>query len=349
MTDDAAEVLFAVQRGVGCVTLNRPRVLNTLTYGMVQALDRQLRLWADDPEVREVLIEGAGARAFCAGGDIRTLHGEGRTSDDGKDLPARFFRDEFRLNRLIRRYPKPYAALLDGITMGGGVGVSVHGAVRIATPRTDFAMPETGIGYFPDVGGGYFLAHCRGETGHYLALTGARIRAADACHIGAVTHYLDDDGTAAFRARIGEAPISVLLDELAVDPGPAPLAELEEVIDRCFAGEDIESVAAALAGDGSAWAAETLAVLRSKSPTSVKVTFRLLREARQRDFEADMKMEYRLAQRFMATDDFFEGVRALLIDKDGAPAWNPPRFEAVSDGVVDAFFSPLSWGELDFD
>ena len=349
MTSNAPEIRFAVERGVGRVTLDRPRALNALTLGMVQTMDARLRAWADDPDVREVLVEGAGGRAFCAGGDIRTLWDQGYTRDDGTDYPARFFRDEFRLNRLVKRYPKPYVALLDGITMGGGVGLSVHGALRVATPRTDFAMPETGIGYFPDVGGGWFLAHCEGRIGEYLALTGARIGPADALRIGAATHWLDDEALADFGDRLGSAPARDLLDALARDPGPPPLAAHAATIDRCFSGARVEAVVAALAADGSAWAEKTLATLRRKSPTSVKVTFRQLREARGLDFEANMAMEYRIAQRFMAAADFFEGVRALLVDKDGAPAWNPARIEDVDDETVAAFFAPLSWGALDFD
>ena len=350
MTGETPGIRFRAARGVGRVLLDRPRALNALTLGMVRAMDAQLRAWANDPDVREVLVEGAGERAFCAGGDIRALYDRGFTSDDGTDLPAVFFRDEFRLNRLIRRYPKPYAALLDGITMGGGVGLSVHGAVRIATPRTVFAMPETGIGYFPDVGGGWFLAQC-GPEGRYLALTGARIGPADALRIGAATHYLDAAAAERFRARIGEAPLAALLAAEAAGsgPGPAPLAERASEIARCFSRPGAGAVIAALEAGGGEWAAETLANLRRKSPTSVCVTDRQLAEARGAEFEARMIVEYRVAQRFMSTPDFFEGVRALLVDKDGAPAWSPARMEDVADEAVAAFFAPLSWGELDFD
>ena len=347
MTDDAPGIRFAAARGVGRVTLDRPRALNALTLGMVRAMDERLRAWADDPDIREVLVCGAGERAFCAGGDIRTLYDQGATSDDGADYPARFFRDEFRLNRLIGRYPKPYVALLDGITMGGGVGLSVHGRCRVATPRTDFAMPETGIGYFPDVGGGYFLAQ-RGAEGRYLALTGARVGPADTLRIGAATHYLDDAAVAVFLDRLGGAPAGELLDELAGDPGAAPLAENAPAIERCFSAPGVGSVVAALEAESGAWAGKTLALLRRKSPTSVKVTDRLLARARGMTLEDDLKMEYRVAQRFMSTADFFEGVRALLVDKDGAPAWSPSRIEDVDDAAVEAFFAPLSWGELDF-
>lgn len=348
MTDDAPGIRFAAARGVGRVTLDRPRALNALTLGMVRAMDERLRAWADDPDIREVLVCGAGERAFCAGGDIRTLYDQGATSDDGADYPARFFRDEFRLNRLIGRYPKPYVALLDGITMGGGVGLSVHGRYRVATPRTDFAMPETGIGYFPDVGGGYFLAQ-RGAEGRYLALTGARIGPADTLRIGAATHYLDDEAVAVFLERIGGAPAGELLDELAGDPGAAPLAENAPAIERCFSAPGVGSAVAALEAEDGAWAGKTLSLLRRKSPTSVKVTDRLLARARGMTLEDDLKMEYRVAQRFMSTADFFEGVRALLVDKDGALAWSPSRIEDVDDAAVEAFFAPLSWGELDFE
>ncbi len=351
MTGETPEIRFRVERGVGRIVLDRPRALNALTLGMVRAMDARLRAWADDPDVREVLVEGAGERAFCAGGDIRALYDRGFTSGDGADLPAYFFREEFRLNRLIRRYPKPYAALLDGITMGGGVGLSVHGAMRAATPRTVFAMPETGIGYFPDVGGGWFLAQC-GPEGRYLALTGARIGPADALRIGAATHYLDAAAAERFQARVGEAPLAALLDAEAArgaGPGTAPLAARAADIARCFSDAGMGAVLATLEAGGGAWAAETLATLRGKSPTSVRVTDRQLAEARGAGFEARMIVEYRVAQRFMSTPDFFEGVRALLVDKDGAPAWSPARIEDVSDAAVAAFFAPLGWGELDFD
>jgi len=342
-----AEVLFDASGGVGRITLNRPRALNALTFAMVGEIAAALRAWAADEGVREVVITGAGERAFCAGGDVRTLY-DARQRGERAIFPE-FFRQEYRLNRMIRRYPKPYVAILDGITMGGGVGLAVHGAVRVATGRTAFAMPEVGIGFFPDVGGGYALAHAPGRIGLYLALSGARIAAADCLYAGLATHYVADRRLADFEAALGTAPIADLLARFAEDAGPAPLAARREAIDRGFAGPSAEAVLAALDSDGSDWAHETAASIRRMSPTSLKVAFRQLHLAAGLDFEADMVMEYRLSQRFMAGHDFYEGVRALLIDRDGAPAWRPARLEDVSEDAVAAYFAPLDDGDLDFD
>ncbi len=338
-----AEILFETRGALGLVTLNRPEVLNALTLDMIHALADRLGEWQGDERIAAVLIRGAGEKAFCAGGDIRAFYDLG---DEGAAFVAGFFRDEYRLNRLIFRYPKPYIALIDGIAMGGGVGVSVNGAYRLVTEATVFAMPETGIGMFPDVGGSYFLPRRAGETGMYLGLTGARLGAADCLHTGIAHGYI----TASAHDRLIELLASghdpaVTIQRLNQDAGEAPLAARRETIDRCFAGDSVEAIIGALEGEGGDWAAGTLDALAQKSPLSLKVAFRQLRAGRELDFESCMAMEYRLSQRIVPGREFHEGVRAAVIDKDRDPRWDPPDLAAVSDAAVEACFAPLPDGE----
>lgn len=343
------DVLFAVEGGVGRITLNRPKALNALTHAMVLEITDRLHDWASDDAVREVVITGAGERAFCAGGDVVGIAKRILAGEVGSGLSAEFFREEYRLNRIIRTYPKPYVAILDGITMGGGVGLSIHGRYRIATERTVLAMPEMAIGFFPDVGGGYVLARFPGKLGLYMALSGARARAADCLYLGAATHYLADENLAALVGAIGEAPIKELLDKHAEDPGAAPMVAQAAAIDRCFSPDSVEGILSALDAEGGEWAEKTAATLRRMAPLSLKVAQRQLERAAALDFDADMVMEYRLCQRFMADHDFAEGVRAVLIDKDNAPAWRPASLEAVSDEAIEAYFAPLGARDLTFD
>lgn len=343
------EILFEAEGGVGLVTLNRPQALNALTLAMVRALDARLRAWAGDPAVRFVVIQGAGERAFCAGGDIRALYDSGKTKAD--TLTADFYREEYRLNRLIKRYPKPYVALIDGVVMGGGVGVSVHGSHRVATERTLFAMPETGIGLFPDVGGSYFLPRCPGRVGFYLGLTGARIKATDCVYAGIATHYVRsdalDDLVDALRRDSGGAVADVIA-RFATPPGAASLERDRAAIDRCFSARTIESILGALDSDGSEWAKGARATMGEKAPICEKVTLRQLERGAALSFEDCMVMEFRLSQRAMAAHDFYEGVRAAVIDKDRAPKWRPAALADVSDADVEAWFAPLPGGDLDF-
>jgi enoyl-CoA hydratase len=343
------DVLFAVEGGVGRITLNRPKALNALTHAMVLEITDRLRDWAGDDAVREVVITGAGERAFCAGGDVVGIAKRILAGEVGTGLSAEFFREEYRLNRTIRTYPKPYVAILDGITMGGGVGLSIHGRYRVATERTVLAMPEMAIGFFPDVGGGYALARFPGESGLYMALSGARARAADCLYLGAATHYVSDGNLAALVAAIGEAPIEELLARYGEDPGSAPMAAQSAAIDRCFAPDSVEQVVSALDAEGGEWAEKTAATIRRMAPLSLKVAQRQLERAAALDFDANMVMEYRLCQRFMADHDFAEGVRAVLIDKDNAPAWRPAGLEDVSDAAIEAYFAPLGARDLTFD
>ncbi len=343
------EILFEPAGSVGLITLNRPHALNALTLNMVRALDAQLRAWAGDPDIRCVVIQGAGERAFCAGGDIRALYDSGKSKSD--TLTADFYREEYRLNRLIKRYPKPYVALIDGVVMGGGVGVSVHGSHRIATERTLFAMPETGIGLFPDVGGSYFLPRCPGRIGFYLGLTGARIKAADCLSAGIATHYVSfaelDSLIDALRKNAGNA-VTDIVARFAVPPGAASLEQNRDGIGRCFAEVSIEAIQAALEADGSEWAKGARSAMGEKSPTCEKVALRQLERGCTMSFEDCMVMEFRLSQRAMAAHDFYEGVRAAVIDKDRAPKWRPVSLAEVSDADVETWFAPLPGGDLDF-
>jgi enoyl-CoA hydratase len=339
------DILYEVADGIAVATLNRPAALNALTLAMVRDFHPVLDRWAADPAVRAVVVRGAGERAFCAGGDIRALY-DGR----GTDFTADFFREEYRLNRAIFRYPKPYIALMDGITMGGGVGVSVHARHRIVSEATVFAMPETGIGLFPDVGGAYFLPRMPGETGLYLALTGERMRAADCLYTGIGDLYVPDERHDALIAALrGGGDIAGTLDAFAGDAGAAPLADIRDAVDRCFSADSVDGVIAALESRGDDWAARTLAVMAGKSPTSQKVALRQIRTGATLEFEDCMRMEYRLSQRIMAAHDFFEGVRAVVIDKDQSPEWRPGRLTDVRDVDIDAYFAPLGGRELSFE
>jgi enoyl-CoA hydratase len=362
--NDADEILLGREGGLATLTINRPKALNALTLNNYRRIDPALRAWAADPSVHAVVVRGAGDRAFCAGGDVRAVYEAGRGISGDSDLTAVFFREEYELIRRIHLFAKPYIAIIDGITMGGGAGISVNGAYRVATERTLFAMPETGIGLFPDVGATRFLNRCPGYVGRYLGLTGARLKAADAIYCGFATHVVGHDGvnkmvaTLAGALRDAKAKRSLIIDETldgcAVDPGPAPLAVLRPAIDRCFAGGTVEvilnALAAEAAGGGahSAWAEEIQATLLAKSPTSLKITLRQLTIGRDYDLEAALALEYRLTQHVMAASDFYEGIRAMLIDRDQKPHWRPATLAEVSESMVDAYFVSIGDRELRF-
>lgn len=345
MSDD---VQFTRLGGLGRILLDRPKALNALTLDQVHAITPQLTAWAADPSVTAILIEGAGDRAFCAGGDIRALQ-EDCVNGDLAGVDS-FYRHEYRLNRQIKTYPKPYVAFLDGVTMGGGVGVSVHGWARVATERTLFAMPETGIGFFPDVGGSFFLPRCPGQTGMYLALTGARLKAADLVYVGVATHYVPSDQLDALRDALaaGTDPAAALA-AAHQDPGPAPLADKRAVIDACFGGDSVLAILAALDAHPDPWAQTTAATIRSKSPFACLVTYEQVRRGGTLSFDDCMKMELRLAMRVAPNPDFIEGVRAVIIDKDNKPVWSPARVEDVPEAAWRApFDAPPPAGELSF-
>ncbi|HEV8678151.1 MAG TPA: enoyl-CoA hydratase/isomerase family protein [Stellaceae bacterium] len=360
----SSDILFGRDGGIATVTLNRPQALNAFTLGMYRRLDPMLRQWADDPAVQAVVIRGAGERAFCAGGDVRAIYEAGRGIAGDPRLTSAFFREEYQLIRRIHRFPKPHVAIIDGITMGGGAGISVNGAWRIATERTMLAMPETGIGLFPDVGATRFLNLAPGRVGRYLALTGARLGPADTLYCGFATHFVprervpalvDALGQIAWRPGEESAQVGDLLAAFHSDPGEPPLAARRVAIDRCFAADTVEAVLEALAGEAAAgsgdaeWASETRAGLLTKSPTSLKITLRQLIVGRGFDIEAALTLEYRLTQHVMAGHDFYEGVRAALVDKDQRPRWHPPTLAEVGPAIVDGYFVPLADDELQFD
>jgi enoyl-CoA hydratase len=349
----AMDIHFDRQGALAIVTLDRPQALNALTLEMAATLDERLAAWAEDSTVAAVVIRSAGGRAFCAGGDIRALHDASKRRDP---YVRDFYRTEYRLDHRIKSYPKPYIALIDGIVMGGGVGLLVHGSHRVVSERCQFAMPETGIGFFPDVGGSWFLPRRPGQLGTYLGLTGARIGAADALYCGVATGYVASDElghvTDELARSVGKIDhghiVTALLNRMAGDPGAAPLARQRAAIDRCFAGETVEEILSRLAAEKTAWAEETIAALQRKSPTSLKVTLRQLRlGARLNDFAEAMRMEFRMALHMVAAEDFYEGVRAAVIDKDQAPRWRPPTLAEVSDATVGRYFE--STGEPDLE
>lgn len=355
------EILLNRGGGVASLTINRPQALNALGLDNYRRIAPALAEWASEPAVHAVVVRGAGGRAFCAGGDVRAIWEAGRAPGAGAEATAVFFREEYQLIHAIHRFPKPYIAIIDGITMGGGAGISVNGALRVATEHTLFAMPETGIGLFPDVGATRFLNRCPGEVGRYLGLTGARLGAADALYCGFATHFVPRDRVEPLLAALAEtlwttgsefAQAEAALAGFAADPGPPPLAGLQAAIDRSFAGETVEEILAALAaeprsdGADAGWAAATRALLLGKSPTSLKVTLRQLQIGRHFDLAEALRLEYRLIHRFMAGHDFYEGVRAVVIDKDRAPRWRPAGLADVDEAMVAAYFAPLGPREL---
>jgi enoyl-CoA hydratase len=346
------DIEFSVSGGLGRVVLNRPLVLNVLTHDMVVALDARLRLWAKDSAVKGVLIRGNGPKAFCAGGDVRKLYDEGRA---GRDYPFRFYRDEYRLNARIFHYPKPYIALVHGFVMGGGVGLSLHGRYRVASEDTLFAMPETGIGLFPDVGGTFLLSRCPGQVGMYLGLSGERLKVADMLFARlADTHvprarFDELEDKLAARDLSPPGAVDDVLARFASGAGESAMRGRRETIDRCFAGNNVEDMLRALEREGSDWGRQTAAILRAKSPTSLKITCAAIRAAAKADFDGCIRMEWRMANRVARGHDFYEGTRAVVIDKDQKPKWRPDRLEAVTPADVKAYFEPLPDGELPLD
>lgn len=342
-----AEILFSQANDFGVITLNRHDALNALTWNMVTLMRAKLIEWERSPAIKAVLVKGAGEKAFCAGGDIRWLYENARRD---VEHACGFFREEYRLNALIYHYSKPYVALIDGIVMGGGVGVSVHGDFRVAGDRTLFAMPETGIGMFTDVGGGHFLPRLHDGLGLYYALTGARAKAADCVAAGVATHYVASDQQATLEKELlnlalgahPHAAIEAVLDEFSGDPGEAHVNQIRPALKRLFGGhQTFDAFYAALTSDGHDVAGDMLRILKRMSPTSLRLTFEQLRRGRALDFDENMKMEFRLVNRVMRGHDFYEGVRALIVDKDKAPRWSPASIEGVSDADIAKYFEPL--------
>ena len=338
-------ILFERRGGVGLVTLNRPQALNALSHAMTRDLHSILRDWELDSNIAIVVVRGSGDKAFCAGGDITALYKARGTSPKHSH---QFYWDEYRLNTYIKHYSKPYVSLIDGIVMGGGVGVSVHGSHRVVTQNVIFAMPETGIGLFPDVGATYFLTRCPGETGKYIGLTGVRLGAGDSLYAGVATNYTVAEKIDDLLDSLIAHPLQLekILAEYSGIAQEGCLEGLRREIDKVFGASSLDAIFATLENDTSPWASNTLEMLRGKSPTSLKVSFRQLQEGRSLSFHQCMALEYRLVHRFISGKDFYEGIRAAVIDKDGCPVWNPRLLEAVDDLEVEKYFSPLGGEEL---
>ena len=338
MTED---VLTRVEKGVGRITLNRPKALHALTTAMCEVMVAALLAWRDDPAVSLVMIDHAGERGFCAGGDIRMLQESGQ--GDGSAARAFFF-IEYRLNALLESYPKTTLCVMDGIVMGGGVGLAMPCRFRVATERTTFAMPETGIGLFPDVGGGWWLSRRPGASGLWLALTGARIKTADCLLLGVATDYVTSDKVEALKAAVIADPSNVdtALVDFEADAGEPPLAAHRDEMDRTFGAGDPLAIWAALEADGSGWAKAQLDVMRTKSPQTMAVAYRQLTAGKAMTrFVDNMAMEYRIGARVVHLNDFQEGVRAVIIDKDNAPRWKPATLAELTPAQLDAIFAPL--------
>ena len=339
MTED---VIIRKAGSVGRITLNRTKALNALNQEMVTAMVEALQNWRTDNDVKAVVVDGAGEKGFCAGGDIRMLAESGKSGDD---RAWTFWRDEYQLNTLIAEYPKPYVALIDGITMGGGVGVSIHGEFRVAGDRTLFAMPETGIGFHPDVGGAYFLPRLNGELGVWMGLTGARLKTADCIAAGVATHYVPSDNNEALIEALetealddeGEA-VDAIIERFSGDAGQSDLGMVQPLIDAAFEGDDAEVIRNRLETADDAWSKAVLKILSSKSPTAVKVTLKALRKGADLSLRDVMVQDLRVSSRFLKEgSDFYEGVRAVIIDKDNAPNWSAP----IADSDIDAYFASL--------
>ena len=343
------DLIVAVDGSVGRIRLNRPKALHALNLAMCDGILVTLNAWRSDPAVEVVVIDHAPSpdgdpktsRGFCAGGDIRMLADSG--AKDGAEARA-FFHTEYRVNHALFTYAKPTVVFMDGITMGGGVGLALPCDIRVATENTKFAMPETGIGLFPDVGGGWYLSRLPGRMGQYLALTGHRLDGAECLALGLATHHLPSSALAEAKGKIADTPqdVAAALDGLATEPPAAAILAHEAEIDRLFASDRLEDIYAALGADPGEWAATTLATLKTKSPQTMKVSLKLLLDGRaMATFEDEMRQEYAVGARVVQRHDFLEGVRAVIVDKDNAPRWNPDTPEGVTDHVIDQIFAPM--------
>ncbi|EBU8131892.1 enoyl-CoA hydratase/isomerase family protein [Salmonella enterica subsp. enterica serovar Java] len=336
------EVRFEKVGLAGVITLNRPQALNALTHKMVKAIARALTAWETDAGIAAVMIRGEG-RAFCSGGDLMAIY------NNRANPPLDFFADEYRLNYQIERYRKPYVALIDGIVMGGGVGVSFHGSHRVVTENTLFAMPEVGVGFFPDVGGSHLLPDLGDNYGLYLGLTGARIRWGDALFSGLATHAVKAENLGSLFSQIAmSGEVEATLRNYFFMARRETERERLAAIDRWFGAPDIHAVVAALEAEApkDEFAAATLATMRQKSPTSLAVAFRQISAGQTMSMAECMKMEFRIVNRMLAAPDSYEGIRTVLVDRGEKPAWDPPTLEQVKSADIDAYFAPLPGGEL---
>lgn len=353
MNSSSEDILFERRGSAGLVILNRPKALNALTHAMIRALQAQLRAWATDAAITRVVVTANGERAFCAGGDIRVLYDLGRA---GKHADAlQFFRDEYTLNAFIKRYPKPYVSLIDGLVMGGGVGISVHGSHRVAGDRYVFGMPEVGIGFFPDVGATYALPRLPGEIGTFCALTAERLKMPDGVLSGAATHYVNSHRFSGLLDALCDGdPVNAVLSSFMTRPGEGDVMPRRRAIDRLFSYDRVEDIMTGLereaesGSDDAAWAAAaaTARAMRAKSPTSLKIALAQMRLGKTQAFEDCMAIEFRIVSRILYDRDLYEGVRAVIIDKDNAPVWRPVSLGDVTEQDVARHFAPLGDAEL---
>jgi enoyl-CoA hydratase/carnithine racemase len=348
-TVDEAEVLTRIEGHIGIITLNRPKALNSINLEMIRLITEALKRWEKESQIKAVVIEGAGEKAFCAGGDIRSVY-YARHGDDW-ELMDHIFREEYQLNYYISCYPKPYISLIQGICMGGGMGLSIHGQYRVVTDNTVMAMPETGIGFFPDIGASYFLNRCPGEIGMYLGVIGERIDGLDALYCGLATHYVPQAQWEALKKELlqvkNREDVSNILQKFHLPPsGTSKLASQQSLIDSTFKGKNFDAFLKRMQLSESSEVQNWFTTLLKKSPTSVKLSFTLLRKAKKLSLAEALVQEFRLSQACMKQYDFFEGVRALLVDKDNKPEWQPSRLELVTAAKIKSCFTPLGEKEL---
>ncbi|NJQ06953.1 enoyl-CoA hydratase/isomerase family protein [Streptomyces lonarensis] len=347
---DDAPVLRHVEGEAGFLTLNRPRALNSLNHTMVLAVEEALVTWERDPSVRTVVLTGSGDRGLCAGGDVRAVYDDIRTSGESAaaDASERFWHDEYRMNARIARFPKPYVAVMDGLVLGGGVGVSAHGSVRVVTERSLVGMPETTIGFVPDVGGSYLLSRAPGELGTHLALTAGPVGPGDALLCGLADHFVPSESLPELLTAVATEPAEEVVARLATTAPPAPLAEARAWIDHCYAADGVEEILRRLRAAGVPEADAAADVIAVKSPTALKVTLAALRRARELPSLDDvLRQEYRVSCAMLAVPDFVEGVRAQLVDKDRNPTWSPATPEEVTEEDVERCFAPRPGRELE--
>lgn len=349
---ESDEILFGRRGAAGLVEFNRPKALNALTLGMIRALTAKLDEWRNDASVTRVVVTAAGDRAFCAGGDLREVTEQGRNGRYDEALA--FWREEYQLNAKIKRYPKPYVALIDGIVMGGGVGVSINGSHRVAGDKFLFAMPEVGIGFFPDVGGTFILPRMPGEVGVYCALTGERLKAADGVGTGLAGWRVPSQRWPGLIEALCEpSPVDGILNRMSEPAGEGPVMARRSAIDRLFAGDRVEDILSRLdaeaagAGTDAEFARAAAAAIRTKSPTSLRIALAQMRRGKALSFEECMRIEFRIVSRVIRGRDFYEGVRAVIVDKDNKPVWRPASLAEVTDEDVERHFAPLGEGELE--
>jgi len=351
-TDILYDIIPTQNGNIGTITLNRPKALNALSLAMIRSLDARLVQWAADPAIKIVTIQSSHEKAFCAGGDLKEIvHHKQKTNTTFSEI----FWHEYRANYHIFHFPKPFVALLDGITMGGGVGISIHGSYRVATENFSFAMPETKIGFYPDIGASYFLPRLPGKIGIYLGLTGARINAADAMYLGLIDYYVLSDNLNLVKDELANSNlqpqmIDSILKKYASDPGPAPIKQYQAIIDECFHFNSVEAIIQALEKTSDPWALTVVDQLKSLSPTSLKVTLEQLHRGLTLNFDDCLQMEYCITNHFLNSKDVYEGIRAVVIDKDHQPKWQPATLAEVTQSHIDTYFVSLTDNDkLEFD